>query len=357
MGAHLVKKLWDEWVVGCQRVIVVVAVLRKLDAGRFTAERVSLRFGVCPLIMGITSDVVVVRRESLVSEALQRVWIDENRLLQVMGKRNYGVVHVNDTRNGTERVFGAFCPANDQRPSTEANGKWLVQMKRLDRRFSVWSLEEKVVEEPPVGVVVEIPYPYSSCKLFTLNKVNLSEAVMVVVNEAYEHYLVVWDISQSYSTKTLHILSTILLGDFSSPPQHFNNLLVIHDQNKTEGQSGQKLFIVDAQDDNGSQSALFCVQPNGVKSKLYRAADRKFSRLDIWDCKNAMKQRHQVVTSLPQACSSERCVMTGGGFLFITEDDGRYLQVLEGSSGLLAVSFELVGWSIRELCQTSSLLW
>ncbi|KAH3722648.1 hypothetical protein Pelo_18645 [Pelomyxa schiedti] len=83
LGAHVLRQLWDDWVVGCQRVVAICVAVR--DESPDAVELVcSFRFSVSPLLLGIMGGGVQVTA-NLAYFFEKQQWVDENRFIGVDG--------------------------------------------------------------------------------------------------------------------------------------------------------------------------------------------------------------------------------------------------------------------------------
>ncbi|KAH3762719.1 eukaryotic translation initiation factor [Pelomyxa schiedti] len=359
LGTHLLRQLWDDWVVGCQRAIVVDVLLkRKEDDGeerKTSFPMCAFRFSVSPLLLGIMGRMVAIPSAQIPAvDGAQ--WVDENRFIGVDGLT---------TERPEVLMFDALSGAKKMVIRREegsishlcANRSWLVNLKSGGELFVVTNMETVGVD--PHGVAVVLPDPYSRATFLVLNKVITSQAVMLVVERtegknARSHFMVV-DVAKTYSTRILNVVGTTPF------PQHRKlHVSMVEAIVVTQNKVGENVFIISVVNDR-RESVVMSVQSDGEIRRLCaqkkdillrQVSGSQFSlyhkqRLDIWDC-NDTTHRYPVIKCIPQHVDAP-AFLVGGGLIVLIEKHHETLRFIDTSSMRVVVSFGINGWLITDL--------
>ncbi|KAH3732927.1 solute carrier family protein [Pelomyxa schiedti] len=351
LGAHMLRQLWDDWVVGCQRAIVVDVLLkRKEDDGeeRKTFPTCAFRFSVSPLLLGIMGGGVQVTSVHLPHIVEKQQWVDENRFIGVDGlTAERPEVRMIDALTGVKTVLRR---EEGSISHLCANRSWLVNLKSGGKLFVVTPTAAVGVDS---GVSVALPHPSYRATFLVLNKVVPSQAVILVKDSEGKRarYFLVVDVAKTYSSRVLEIMGATPFPDDKLDEDWYIETIVVM-QNKV----GENVFIFSAQETRDHETVVMSVQSNGDARKLYtpriylvldQVSSSLFSvyhanRLDIWDCNDTSK-KYPVVKCIPDYMDDAN-EMTGGGFIVFTEKNHNKLQVIEASSTQVVVSFGIDGW-------------
>ncbi|KAH3767227.1 hypothetical protein Pelo_901 [Pelomyxa schiedti] len=390
LGTHLLRQLWDDWVVGCQRVFILDVHMVKegyvfdrsrifdsecdSDSGR-DSEWVLFKIGVSPLLLGITTGLCAMRLHDVFGGGCDGWWIDENRICWLereKGKDNE--MWMRDIRypDDEEDSYTQLVPAGkDVGASTGLciNGKWWVQLIKNSRILVITNL----TEPEPLTAFVVLSDPWGSVVDYIgLIKGTSSQAVMLVSNlTSLTTSLVIFDIEQTYNTGTVQVITR---NPCEFPPSTFEewtvgNILVMHNK------SGHRVIIMenyrldhdDHEDWDAVDSLAVSIQPNGeaqklcsqtkqhssltqISGNLFLLHHKIGSRLDIWDI-NSLASK-QPVTCIPGVHEYFQA-LAGGGFVVFAagkeDNERKVIQVMEPVSGIVSAAFEVKGWRIKEL--------
>ncbi|KAH3722937.1 hypothetical protein Pelo_18357 [Pelomyxa schiedti] len=303
LGTALLRQLWDDWVVGCQRVLVLdTGVFKQGDEEESPGpyKRCIFRFGISPLLMGVTTALQVVPREELLREDSfegSTTWIDESRCLLVKkrGKLPLGaVILVEHFDSCTGAMLFTFLVVD------------------LAKTFSSGCLQ---IVNRATSVFPTLDYDEWSVG-----------NILVMQNEAAQNVIIV------------HIVR--------------NHSMTSHS-------------IVGAVHSDGAVEWLYATYEIEVVivewARLYQISSSLFSvhysdrdRLDIWDANETTNGR-PVCRSIHRIPSDK--FLVGGGFIIYFVNRGNRQVITEASSGIIPLYFRIDGWRFDTVANTTSFLW
>ncbi|KAH3714436.1 hypothetical protein Pelo_19054 [Pelomyxa schiedti] len=349
----MLRQLWDDWVVGCQRVAVLDAEV--MPCGRGKGKHCVITFGVSPLLLGIMGIKFVLAGELL---GIERTWwVDENTLMREEGTR--GALSLVNTTSGEKSAVRKGVGLYNS--NLRVNRDWVFQL--AGQLISVGSMKTGELEDPVVTVA--LPDVYTPEKLpFGLSRVIPSMAVMAVVRlYSKRFYILVIDVAKTYKSRMLCVVSETPCDFRGIEEWAMESVLVM--QNK----AGQNVFIFDITQRWESKSVVISILENGEMNELYShkidcilvqvsgsmfaVYNRKEERLDIWDSNDTTK-RHPVIKCIPKAGNDNFVV--GGGLIVLLDTDTQHLQVIDASSTHTVVTFGISGWLITDVMSDTSFL-
>ncbi|KAH3722492.1 hypothetical protein Pelo_18802 [Pelomyxa schiedti] len=238
------------------------------------------------------------------------------------------------------------------------NGTWLVQPS-VDGKALVVT---EVQNEEGSAVRVPLPENYHITGSVSFNKMCSSQVLMLMTmdnsnseqSDCDSSLLVVVDITSSYATKVMQIVSST---QCAFPRRHSVKAIYL-----MKNQADQNVYIVETITDDGKATHIvLAVESNGMISYLrreyrgwWRADEPLFGQLsgslftlsdlhggmEIWDCscttsftQHSPLRKVTPTTTLP--------VLAGGGLILFI-DDHHQLQVVEGTSGFCVASIGLL---------------
>ncbi|KAH3722946.1 hypothetical protein Pelo_18348 [Pelomyxa schiedti] len=359
LGPALARHLWDTWVIGTERRVVVVARLGKRAE---TSPKMAVKFGVSLALLGLTTDVHVGRcREDefwitgslcvTEGETLSSPWVLRDTTKSGGGVgRNLGPHH--------RDFFLNLC----------VNAKWWVQSIKERNVLAVTNLQTPEEEYNPV--VVPIPENYNVVQSMSFNKLSSSQALILMTTGSGRQpntMIVVVDVQGTYATKSLQIVSSTQCPF----PQHYFRDSSVKSLLLLKNKSGRNVFIVETIpcDRYHPRCAVYMIQENGAMNMLFVESDWFFDgmfhqlsgslfsyhhqrqkRLDIWDCNDADDFKHE--TSPLRTFRVPKGVLSGGGLVILVEARTR-LQIVEATSGLVVASIDF----LQPGCNIKFLAW
>ncbi|KAH3767225.1 hypothetical protein Pelo_899 [Pelomyxa schiedti] len=366
LGTHLLRQLWDDWVVGCQRVLVLdAAVFQRGTSGNNPGleRRCTFRFGMSPILMGVTTVVQVEATGKLIgNDENSKKRVDGDRYLE-MENGGHPEVWIRNSTTGEERFLRQ---EDGSAVASCANAKWWVQLKKEGMELSITDIEVEGGDLAP-EVSLMLPddiVPDSSC--LALDRLVSSQAVLLMEHihgtRRFSSFLVV-DLAKTFSTRTLQVAESTTCV---FPHQNTSVVWKVGEILMMRTRSNQTVFIVDTFNWEG-KSIILAVQPNGdvtkiytqvydcrifqVSSSLFSIYNDEANRLDIWDC-NETTKKHPVSRSMHEL--EDQGIMGGFGFITFVQDGE--LQVIEASSGVVVLSMEIDAWRIAGLFSETSFM-
>ncbi|KAH3763624.1 hypothetical protein Pelo_4522 [Pelomyxa schiedti] len=346
LGPALARQLWDTWAIGTERRVAVVGMVSRGNCG----WTVTIKFGVSHALLGITTDVQIVRDTGY--------WVSGN---QCLTQQSPGLPWVlKDPTTGTERKL-----VPEQLDFTQSlcmNEKWWLQVRDEGSLLVITNMQTH--DDP---VLVPIPDTYHVVETMSFNKMGSSQALILMTTESDRQpntMLVVADVEGTFTAKSLQIVSST---QCAFPRHYFRNRSVKSLLLKKK--SGQNVFIVETIPRDfpeiEEKGNVFLIQANGEMNKLFsdqinvdgmfhQQSSSLFSyyhhiqkRLDVWDCNDIEAFKRQ--TSPPSTFRVSSDILSGGG-LVIFVDAGRILQVVEATLGIVVASIDILqpGCSLQD---------
>ncbi|KAH3742493.1 hypothetical protein Pelo_16115 [Pelomyxa schiedti] len=360
LGAAVARQLWDTWVIGTERNVVLV-VLRR--AGKCKLVTDTIRFGVSVALMGITTEVTVTHRSEGVDSSLLRV--GDNLTVSLCTPVYSGITSVvlKNSTSGDERHFGAERDPDLSVHHLCINGVWWLQTIDKGEMLVIRNLQA-----PSDAVVVPVPENYHVVESMRFYKMNSSQALILMTTDSTlkEHQLssllLVVDVASTCASKSLQILSTThcLFPQGYLLKTRVKSLLLMRNK------AAQNVFIVMTETTDSFSptiSEVYAVQPNGEMKDLStffrfgpltQLSGSLFSGVHmtpsgrrlvgIWDCSDTADiGSHQPLRTVGCDQQVVFTVLTGGGLACFIEEGNKTLQVTEATSGFIVASLEVVG--------------
>ncbi|KAH3722687.1 hypothetical protein Pelo_18607 [Pelomyxa schiedti] len=320
LGPALAKQLWDTWVIGTERKLAVVVQqkLSMLDAMKSCV----IRFGVSLALMGLTTEVQVTREYCL--------WVTGDMFLKPVHMG--GPVHI--LKNVVSGKETRLKVENHYRTTWRINGTWLVQPS-VDGKALVVT---EVQNEESAAVHVPLPGNYHITGSVNCNKMCSSQVLMLMTMDSSEEQsgsdsslLVVVDITSSYETKVLQIVSST---QCAFPRRHSVKAIYL-----MKNQADQNVYIVETIAIviiGTATHIVLAVESNGMISALRR------EYREVWKSGTAAAPQVSLHSPLRKFTPTTTLPVLVGGGLILFIDDHHQLQVVEGTSGFCVASIGLL---------------
>ncbi|KAH3763676.1 E3 ubiquitin-protein ligase Ufd4 [Pelomyxa schiedti] len=347
-NSQLMRSLWCDLVMGYTDHFALV--LEPTSHRAADRERVTVSFGVSPIMMGITHSPSITGGR--VEHAYKWLGPDARLLYKVDREQALDVsLCLASSSDDDEGVpLGSSLVAF----SLGINGKWLVMCEISlihpgGQNLSVTDIQALQRGEKAAPVVV--PYrtgSFAGSHEVMMNNANRDEAfVSSTIGETANFTLV--DVAQTHKTNTLVVVSST---QCSFPAWiAYQNVVVqrrasgevvyvvnLHLLSQGDEERAKPLFLVESSTpDTMTQIAKECDNLSQVSSSLFCVCCR--DTFQLWDCNNTTHPLRSVsITSDADACHIKQAV-GGSGFLFVLRDDNK-VTVMEALSGTTVLTFE-----------------